>query len=60
LASTSYIHTSSGSGSCRPAVVWVVVSEPNSGIVVEAAQSRDGSIDTKCKASESPGSAPST
>jgi hypothetical protein len=60
LVSTSYIHTSSGNGSCSPAVAWVCVSEPNSGIVVEAAQSRDGSIDTKWSASVSPGSAPST
>src|SRR6266581_4399073 len=32
------------------AVVWVALSAPNSGTVVEAAQSRDGSIDTKCTA----------
>src|SRR6266540_621454 len=42
------------------AVVWVALSAPNSGTVVEAAQSRDGSIDTKCTARVSPGSAPST
>jgi hypothetical protein len=40
-------------------VVWVVVSAPNSGMVVDAAQSRDGSIETKWTASVSPGSAPS-
>jgi hypothetical protein len=42
------------------AVVWVALSAPNSGTVVEAAQSRDGSIETKWTASVSPGSAPST
>ena len=36
------------------------VSAPNSGTVQEAAQSREGSIDTKWMASVSPGSAPST
>jgi hypothetical protein len=58
--STSYSHTSSSSGSWRPAVTWVVVSAPNSGIVLDAAQSRDGSIETKWTARVSPGSAPST
>ncbi len=38
----------------------VVVSAPKSGTVHEAAQSRDGSIETKWIASVSPGSAPST
>ena len=41
-------------------MAWVPVSAPNSGMVVEAAQSRDGSIDTKWTARVSPGSAPST
>src|SRR5439155_77274 len=45
---------------CRVAVRWVEVSAPNRGTVVDAAQSRAGSIDTKCTASVSPGSAPST
>jgi hypothetical protein len=58
--STSYIHTTSGSGSWSRAVAWVPVRAPNSGMVVEAAQSRDGSIDTKWMARVSPGSAPST
>ena len=58
--STSYIQTTSGSGSWRPAVTWVAVRAPNSGIVLDAAQSRDGSIETKWTASVSPGSAPST
>ena len=58
--SSSQIHTTSGSGSCRVAVRWVEVSAPNRGTVVDAAQSRAGSIDTKCTASVSPGSAPST
>ena len=38
----------------------VEVSAPNNGNVVETAQSLDGSIETKCSASVSPGSAPST
>ena len=59
LTSTSYIQTSSGKGSWSPAVARVVVSEPNSGIVVEAAQSLDGSMETKWTARVSPGSAPS-
>jgi len=42
------------------AVACVDVSAPNSGTVHEAAQSREGSIDTKWIASVSPGSAPST
>ncbi len=41
-------------------MVCVDVSAPNSGTVVEAAQSRAGSIETKCTATVSPGSAPST
>jgi hypothetical protein len=41
-------------------VAWVPVSAPNSGTVVEAAQSLDGSIETKWIARVSPGSAPST
>ncbi len=45
--SSSQIHTISGSGSCSVAVRWVEVSAPNSGTVVDAAQSRLGSIDTK-------------
>ena len=58
--STSQIHTTSGSGGCRSAVAWVAVSAPNSGTVEEAAQSREGSMDTKWIATVSPGSAPST
>jgi hypothetical protein len=58
--SSSQIHTTSGSGSCRVAVRCVDVSAPNSGTVVDAAQSRLGSIEMKCTASVSPGSAPST
>jgi hypothetical protein len=58
--STSYIHTTSSSGSWSRAVAWVPVRAPNSGMVVEAAQSRDGSMDTKWMARVSPGSAPST
>jgi hypothetical protein len=38
----------------------VEVSAPNSGTVVDAAQLRAGSSDTKCTASVSPGCAPST
>ena len=41
-------------------MTWVEVSAPKSGMVVDAAQSRDGSIETKCTARVSPGSAPST
>ena len=37
----------------------VDVRAPNSGMVEDAAQSRDGSMETKCTASVSPGSAPS-
>src|SRR2546430_871287 len=58
--SSCQIHTTSGSGSCRVAVRCVEVSAPNRGTVVDAAQSRAGSIDTKCTATVSPGSAPST
>ena len=58
--STSYRQTSSGSGSCNVTVLVVEVSAPNNGNVVETAQSLDGSIETKCSASVSPGSAPST
>ena len=58
--SSSQIQTTSGSGSCSVAVRCVDVSAPNSGTVVDAAQSRLGSIDTKCTARVSPGSAPST
>src|SRR2546428_10550290 len=50
----------SGSGSWRPAVLGVPVNDPKNGMVLEAAQSLDGSMDTKCSASVSPGSAPST
>lgn len=57
--SSSHIQTTSGSGGCRVAVVWVEVSAPKSGTVVDAAQSRAGSTDTKCTATVSPGSAPS-
>jgi hypothetical protein len=60
FASTSYIQTFSSRASCSVGVWCVEVSEPNSGMVVEAAQSRDGSMETKCTASVSPGSAPST
>src|SRR2546423_6896378 len=59
-ASSSHIHTRSGSGSWRVAVRWVEVSAPNSGTVVDAPQSRAGVISTKWTASVSPGSAPST
>jgi hypothetical protein len=41
-------------------VTWVEVRAPNSGIVEDAAQSRDGSMETKWTARVSPGSAPST
>jgi outer membrane protein W len=58
-ASSCHSHTVSGSGSFSVAVRWVPVSAPNSGTVVDAAQSRAGSIDTKCTATVSPGSAPS-
>ena len=58
--SSCQIQTTSGSGSCSMAVVCVAVSAPNSGTVVEAAQSRAGSMETKCTARVSPGSAPST
>jgi len=37
----------------------VPVSAPNNGTVVDAAQDRAGSIDTKCTATVSPGEAPS-
>ena len=50
---------SSSSGSFSSAVRCVPVSAPNSGTVVDAAQSRAGPIDTKCTATVSPGSAPS-
>ena len=60
VRSSCHIHTSSGSGGCRVAVRWVEVSAPNSGTVVEAAQSRLGSIEMKWTARVSPGSAPST
>src|SRR5215472_3411171 len=59
-ASSCHSHTTSGSGSFSSAVRWVPVNAPNSGTVVEAAQERAGSIDTKCTATVSPGSAPST
>jgi hypothetical protein len=39
-------------------VAWVPVRAPNSGMVEEAAQSRDGSIDTKWMARVSPGLGP--
>jgi hypothetical protein len=57
--SKCHIQTSSGSGSCSSAVAWVPVSAPKNGTVVEAPQSRAGSIEMKCTASVSPGSAPS-
>ncbi len=59
VRSSCQIQTRSGSGGCSVAVVWVEVSAPKSGTVVDAAQSRAGSIDTKCTATVSPGSAPS-
>ena len=59
LRSNCQIQISSGSGSCSRAVAWVAVSAPKNGTVVDAAQSRAGSIETKCTASVSPGSAPS-
>jgi len=58
-ASRCHSQTTSGSGSFSRAVRCVPVSAPNSGTVVEAAQDRAGSIDTKCTATVSPGSAPS-
>ena len=57
--SSCQIHMSSSSGSCSNAVRCVPVSAPNSGTVVDAAQSRAGVMDTKCTATVSPGSAPS-
>ncbi len=60
VRSNCQIQTVSGSGGCNVAVVCVEVSAPKRGTVVEAAQSRAGSIDTKCTATVSPGSAPST
>lgn len=60
VRSSCQIQTVSGSGGCNVAVVVVDVSAPNSGTVVDAAQSRAGSTDTKCTATVSPGSAPST
>ncbi len=58
--SSCQIHMISSSGGLSSAVRWVPVSAPNSGTVVEAAQSRAGDMDTKCTATVSPGSAPST
>ena len=58
-ASSCHSQTTSGSGSCSSAVRWVPVSAPNSGTVVDAAQDLAGSMDTKCTATVSPGSAPS-
>ncbi len=57
--SNCHSQTSSGSGSCSSAVAWVPVSAPKNGTVVEAPQSRAGSIEMKCTAMVSPGSAPS-
>src|ERR1700761_2359674 len=57
--SSCQIHVSSSSGSFSSAVRCVPVSAPNSGTVVDAAQSRAGLSDTKCTATVSPGSAPS-
>ena len=57
--SSCQIHMSSSSGSLSSAVRWVPVSAPNSGTVVDAAQSLAGSMLTKCTATVSPGSAPS-
>ncbi len=51
---SSQIQTSSGSGGCSVGVRCVEVRAPNSGTVVEAAQSRLRSIDTKCTARVSP------
>lgn len=59
VRSSCQIQTVSGRGGCRVAVVCVEVSAPNSGTVVDAAQSRAGSTETKCTATVSPGSAPS-
>ena len=56
--SSSHIQTTSGSGSLSSAVRCVPVSAPNSGTVVDAAHGRAGSMDTKCTATVSPGSAP--
>lgn len=58
--SSCQIHTVSGSGGCSVAVVCVEVRAPKRGTVVDAAQSRAGSIETKWIATVSPGSAPST
>ena len=55
--SSRHIQMISGSGSWSIAVVWVAVRAPNSGTVVDTAQSRAGSIETKWTASVSPGSA---
>ena len=57
--SNCHSQTSSGSGSCSSAVACVALSAPNSGTVVDAPQSRAGSIEMKCTATVSPGSAPS-
>jgi hypothetical protein len=57
--SSCQIHVSSSSGSLSSAVRCVPVSAPNSGTVVDAAQSRAGRSDTKWTATVSPGSAPS-
>ena len=59
VRSSCQIHTSSGSGSFSSAVRCVPVSAPNNGTVVDAAQSRAGSIEMKWTATVSPGSAPS-
>jgi hypothetical protein len=54
-------HARQGEGeTCGVAVRCVDVRAPNSGTVVDAAQSLAGVIETKCTASVSPGSAPST
>lgn len=58
--SSSYTQTRSSSGACSIAVLWVAVSAPKCGKVLEIPQSRAGAISTKCTARVSPGSAPTT
>ena len=58
--SISYIHTRSSRAGWSIAVACVVVSAPKCGNVLDAAQSRAGTISTKWTARVSPGSAPST
>ena len=50
----------SSSGAFSSAVVGVATREPNSGMFADTPQANRGSMETKCTASVSPGSAPST